>query len=197
LPVDATRIESTCDCGEDLSGPLDITIGRKVLRKSWHEYNDYADFSLSIVLAAMAFECELSRLYIKWTRVDEVLKRGWTRDEELEERLRTLGGIDKKMELVASLMFPNGLTAFLDQNAPMSQVVRECFPSLDGNALAVGITRNLFWPRNRVLHLGKQETKETAVKAFNISNLAITIFESLDQHRRLAGSSSSGKMYDY
>ena len=52
---------------------LDFTVGYKILAKSEYELSARRDFSMSIVFAAMSFECELSRLFGKWTSIESNL----------------------------------------------------------------------------------------------------------------------------
>lgn len=49
---------------------LDFTVGYKILAKSEYELSARRDFSMSIVFSAMSFECELSRLFGKWTNIE-------------------------------------------------------------------------------------------------------------------------------
>jgi hypothetical protein len=177
--------EYRCICGQDLSGSLgnNITTGVRILYRSSYEYTTTSDYSLCVVLAAMAFECDLSRLYFKWKRIDALHDDVWPSDQELEVQLRSFYTIDDKIENVASLMYADGLIPFIKSQNELSSMILDGFPSLSIDDFAKSIQRNLFWPRNSILHLGKQATQDQAKKCFNTSTLAIRIFETLDQHR--------------
>ncbi len=66
IHIDQTSFDWTCaKCGfvhPSLFG-LDVTVGFLPLQRSRYELITEKDFSMSIVMAAMAFESELSRLF--------------------------------------------------------------------------------------------------------------------------------------
>ena len=61
IQLDEYQIKSTCECGMDISGALaGFTVGYKLLARSRYEFQRNSDYSLCIVFAATAMECELS-----------------------------------------------------------------------------------------------------------------------------------------
>jgi len=99
-PVDIHLNDSTpawvCSNGHSNQGmfALEITVGYKILAKSEFELASRRDYSMSIVFAAMAFECELSRLFGKWTNIELGMSNlPELKEVEIEERLRKMARI--------------------------------------------------------------------------------------------------------
>lgn len=49
--------------------PLGNFAGQLIISRSWTELKN-GDWTLTIVLGAMAVECEMARLYMKWNEID-------------------------------------------------------------------------------------------------------------------------------
>jgi len=60
------------NCGSENSGFFDpdVTIGVLLLERSGHEFRAERDYSMGIIMAAMALDTELSRLFGKWKEID-------------------------------------------------------------------------------------------------------------------------------
>ena len=172
-----TEIKSVCKCGEGFSFSLSssITIGERILEKSKYEFKINKDYNLSIVFAAMAFECELSNLFLIWASMNKDIS-----DQELEKLLRKFGGIEKKIQEVSSLMFSGGINNFVENNPKRMNQIKKGFSSLNTKKLSKSLKEKLFWPRNRVLHLGfSGYAEEDAKKCFNIAALALDILSEM------------------
>jgi hypothetical protein len=184
INLNDSSFEGNCPCGEDLSGSLsnDITTGFQILYRSNYELLERKDWSLTIVFSATAMDSELSRLYFKWKKIGAASEIS---DETLEKALRSFRTVDSKFEEVAKLMSPKGLTGFIKSNAALKEIIEKGFPSLSIDALSKSFQTNLFWPRNRILHLGKAKyTQEDARRCFNFASLGLRILESLDNEKR-------------
>lgn len=173
-----TEVKSTCKCGNPFSYSLgpEFTIGERILERSKYEFLMNEDYNLSIVFSAMAFECELSNLYFKWGGMKNNLS-----DQGLEESLRKLGNIKNKIQEVSKLISSEELEKFIQNDCELSDNIKNDFPSIDVNKLTESFQQQLFWPRNRVLHLGYSDyKKEEAKKCFNIANLGLQIFYKME-----------------
>ncbi len=188
MHLNELRFEATCGCGKDLSGVLaGFTTGDKLIRRSLYEYHENADYALCVVFAATEMECELSRLFIKWSRIDS-LASTWPTDEELEASLRKFPNVATRIDQVSKLMYPAGFTSFVHTQTELKQMIIEGFKQLDVNDLPLSFQKQLFWPRNRILHLGDAQVKEDQARyCFNTATLGLRILDLLDQHRRAAG----------
>ena len=172
-----TDIQSLCSCGHKLSYSLSFSIGEKILEKSKYEFLKNKDYSLSIVFSAMAFESELSNLYFIWRNIANKIS-----DQELEEELRNLGNIKDKIQKVSKLISSLNIEEFVKNDGGLLTNIQNDFPSLDVNNLSETFQKQLFWPRNRILHLGYSEYKEQeARKCFSISLVGLRIFHKMNK----------------
>jgi hypothetical protein len=162
---------------------LDYTVGYRILAKSHYELSAREDFSMSIVFSAMAFECELSRLFGKWTNIESNLSNGTGLSEEaIEEKLRKLTNIEKRIETVCRMMSPVGLDTFVKQTKELNDAISNRFPSLKIGTLAHDFQQTVFWPRNRVLHFGYTAyTEADASRCHSIADIGLQILSRLDK----------------
>lgn len=162
---------------------LDVTIGDLILARSYSEFSVEKDYDMAIVLAAMAFECELSRLYCKWKEV-EALNTGAFDLEESEEELRQMGSVAEKIIKISAFVYDGGIEAFAAASDKWKKSIGEDFPSLHLGSLARDFQRTVFWPRNKVLHQGKaNHTRDEAARCYSIAWLGIQILKEMDKAR--------------
>jgi hypothetical protein len=177
-----TDVKSACECGNQLSYSLgpEFTIGQRILERSRYEFLMNKDYNLSIVFSAMAVDCELSNLYFKWSNnIGSNIS-----DQELEKSLRKFGNIENKIQEVSKLMLSKGFKEFIQNNREILKNIENDYPSLNKNEVAESFQQQLFWPRNRVLHLGfSGYTKNDAKRCFNIATLGLQIFDKMDEYK--------------
>ncbi len=83
------------------------------------------------------------------------------------------------------LMDARGFTQFVKETEDLRETIVEGFPSLDIDNLATSFQKNLFWPRNRILHLGYSNYKEgDAFRSLNIAVLGLRILEVMDRNEQ-------------
>lgn len=179
-----TSFQGNCSCGAnlDVSFGNNVTIGYKLLWRSQYELKEKKDYNLTIVFSAMAVECELSRLFFKWNFIgrDEDISNA-----ELEEQLRHYKTINIKIEEIAKLMDSRGITQFVKETDDLREMIVSGFPSLYIDSLPISFQKNLFWPRNRILHLGdyRYAKEEAAIRCLNIAALGLKILEVMDRKK--------------
>lgn len=186
IDQEAHYFRYTCDCGHEghVFLSADYNIETKILYKSQYELKENEDYPLSIVLSATAFECALSRLYFKWTDIDMLKQAEEISNPEIEQMLRRFRTVDSKIENVAKLMNPEGLADFIETKSDFAEIINTGFPSLDIDTLSRSFQEKLFWPRNRILHLGDSNYNELdAIRCLNISSLGMTLFKEMDTFR--------------
>lgn len=120
-----------CDKPNQVLTSEEYTLGWRILEKARREYLDNRDYSMAIVLAAMAIEADIARLFFKWRSID--VMRTETRrptDEELDVEYRALGtNIATKINRVARLLAPAGIDAFAEAS-PFGKQIADGYPSL-------------------------------------------------------------------
>lgn len=177
-----------CKCGYVNTGFLgnSVTVGVQIWFRAHHELWEKKDFALSIVLSAMALDCDLARLHHKWTSIQHLEKnRVDISDEDLDASLRKLNAIDQKIEHVSGLLFPGGMEAYIKSVPEIDAQIQKAFPSLRQPPIAKAIQKSLFYPRNAILHLGKAaRTHEEALRCSNVAMLGMHILNQMDNVRR-------------
>lgn len=160
---------------------LDVTIGVLILARSYNELNAEKDNDMAIVLAAMAFECELSRLYRKWKEV-EALNTGPFDLEKSEDELRNMGSVAEKIIKISAFVYDGGIEAFAAASDKWKKTISNDFPALHLGSLSKDFQREVFWPRNAVLHQGKTgHTNAEATSCYSIAWLGIHILKEMDK----------------
>jgi hypothetical protein len=188
IHLDATTFDWTCHkCGfhhPSFLG-LDVTIGFLILGRSRYELCIERDFSMAIVMAAMAFDSELSRLFGKWKQIDTG-KAGKVFDrEECERELRDFKTINRKIDEVSKLLVGKGVDDFVSSCAELYETISIRFKSIRIGSLPEDFQRQLFWPRNKVLHWGDAKNSyEDAARCWSIANLGLLILRRMDEERR-------------
>jgi hypothetical protein len=187
MDLNADSVDYACSCGFENPGILTswLTPGPLVLRRARHELKEQSDIPLSMVFSAMAVDCEVSRLYLKWTRIGALKQRRHLSNAELDESLRSLGFSTQRLKRTAELMHPAGLSDFVSVHREIRDWIQGGFPSLDVARLPETITEALYWPRNRILHVGDTKYDDVAARrSFNVAQLTIHIYQKLDAEKR-------------
>jgi hypothetical protein len=182
IHLDATSLDWTCTkCGSENSGFLDATIGFLLLERSGHEIRIEQDFSMAIVMAAMAFDAELSRLFGKWKEIDAL---GIFDREECEKELREFNTIDRKIKAVSTLLVSKGIDEFVSTCSQLHEPISKN-PNLRVGSLAKDFQEHLFWPRNKVLHWGDvKHSREDAIRCYSLAKMGLLILREMDEERR-------------
>ena len=164
---------------------LDLTVGVLLLERSRCELTQEKDFSMAVVFAAMAFESELSRLFLKWKEI-ECLGTGTELDrEECERQLRDFKTINRKIEGVSQLLVNSGIDDFVSSKTHLRDQISTGFKSIRVGSLATDFQQYLYWPRNKVLHWGDAKNSyEDAARSYSIANLGLVILREMDSDRR-------------
>jgi hypothetical protein len=188
IHLDATSVEWTCEnCGSENSGFFDpdVTIGVLLLERSGHEIRTERDYSMGIVMAAMALDTELSRLFGKWKEIDAI-KAGLHFDrEECEKELRNFRTIDQKIEAVSYLLVRKGIDEFVSTRPKLADVISTGSKSIRLGSLAKDFREHLFWPRNKILHWGDvRHSSEDAARCYSLADCGLRILREMDHERR-------------
>ncbi len=187
IGVEDSSMDVTGSCGHYNSGTFDLgfTRGPRILLRAQCELQQQHDYAMTIVLSAVAFEAELSRLHHKWEKIAALLGMTEVTDSVLDELLRRYSNIKDKIEHVCKLMHAAGIDDFVAGEIELRQIITGGFPSLRIGSLAEDFQKGLFWPRNRVLHLGYAEFGEQdAQRCFTRAAVGLQILQKLDLAKR-------------
>jgi len=191
--LNAESIEFRC-CERSQTIPPYPIKGIKILERAVFEYNETKDYPLSIVFSAAAFECELADLHHRWLWIKGLWTKQIPTDEELDKKLRKHSDIKSRIEAVARLMGHTGIDEFVKSDSKLTEIVKNGFPSIKIGTVARDFQTNLFWPRNRILHVGYTGyTSDDAKKCINIAQLGIGFVQAMNDAKAKENQDPSAK----
>lgn len=160
----------------------------KVILRAQYELFENKDYSLSIVLSAMAFECDLNRLYKKWKMLEAMReKKIFLSSEHFDDALRRMCKVFDKFKTTADLMTDHDITGFVINSPDLQRIISEKFPCVPlekvKKDLKEEFEKSLFFPRNNVIHAGKQYDEKAANCAREFALLGMTILEKMNKAR--------------
>jgi hypothetical protein len=160
-------------------------VSTKVLARARGELQS-GDFSLAIILSAMSVECDLARLFFKWTELDAELAGSvvtQTDKEQWEDQFRKFG-IPQKLDTVCRLLANENFDSFLRRDDSMQKWIRRQHPTLVNASAATYFQENLFWKRNRIVHFAKIDfQKDDADKALLCAGSLLQLLHAMDMER--------------
>ena len=173
-----------------LVDPLGNVVGMAILGRSYSEVKG-GDWTMAIVLGAMAVECDMAYLFIKWNRVELMATRmpndadeeGWERKWRDEVR-----GVSARLDKVSSLLSGKPFDLFLSQNSALLKPLHACNPA---STLAPSpkefFIKELFHKRNKVVHFGEINFQQAdAEMCLRLATTLIQILGAMDAEYRLA-----------
>lgn len=179
LHLDATSFDWTCErCGKfhPFYKELETTVGLLIFLRSKHELTIERDYSMAIVLAAMAVESEMSNTYCRWKRFEAICAGTYTSEDDsqkaCEEELRRSSRPTERITMVCEFLCPGGLQRYIES-------------SKEGSSFINTLNERLFRRRNRILHHGIANwTKADAESSLRIAELALEMLRKLESEKR-------------
>jgi hypothetical protein len=169
--------------------PLGNFAGQLILSRAWSELKN-RDWTLAIVLSAMAVECEMARLYLKWNEIDLMQTRTASdaEQEEWEDRWRKFYAIGVKLDKIAELLAGLPFDSFLVQNSGLLQPVQTQYPAFKNSPSPKKFFEDEFFKRrNKIVHRGEINFQQAdAEMCFTIATTLWRILDTMDAHRRRA-----------
>lgn len=172
------------ECGESgyVLRLLGNEVSRRIFERAWTELKN-GDFTLTILLSAVAVDCELSYLFFKWKRVDAISESGPTpfMEEEWSEQWRKLG-MKSRLDTVSAFLTGHKFDEYIEQNAPL-------FKSVDYSAkgctsLKDYLYEEFFHKRNRIVHAGEIDYgAEDGERCFELAMRLFTVLKQMDSLR--------------
>jgi len=137
--------------------PLGNLVGMAILGRANAEVQG-GDWTIAIVLSAMAVECDMAYLFMKWNRVELMATRDPNEaDEEAwETEWRKILGVAPRLDKVSSLLTGKPFDLFLSQDSRLLQSLHTCCPASTAVASPKEFfIKELFHKRNKVVHFGE------------------------------------------
>jgi hypothetical protein len=192
--VSGTHLPKSADCPNChapiwLIEPLGNVVGMAILGRAETELKD-KDWTLAIVLAAMAVECELVYLFLKWNRVDLILTRNPTDadEQEWEDQWRKWLSIALRFDKVSEFLTGQSCDSFLGTNASLLKALHTKYPASAAAASPKDFfIKELFHRRNRIVHYGEINFQQTdGEMCVFLAAILSQILAAMDAKRRSA-----------
>lgn len=134
-------------------------VSTRVFNKAFEQLKA-GDYTLAIILSAMAVECDLARLYVKWKEIDlipaGVMTPSQTEKDSWEETLRSWMGIAVRLDKVCEFLTKEVLDSFISNRPDLKQAIHITHPaSVPCGSFNQFFQEHLFWKRNQVVHFGR------------------------------------------
>jgi hypothetical protein len=135
-------------------------------------------------MAAFAFENELSRLFIKWMHIADLVAARNFDAPKCERELKKLKFIPK-FKTVAEMLYPGGIEAHVQATPALADKIQQDFPSLHIGSLAEDFHKAVMKPRNAIAHQGVLDfDKKDAERCCSLASFGLNIFKDMDRERR-------------
>jgi hypothetical protein len=176
-----------CETSIYLIAPLGNVVGMAILGRASSEFTG-ADWTLTIVLSAMAVECQLAWLFTKWNRITLSLQHKPTDAEEAawEDEWRDIRAIAKRVEKISNLLTQKSFDEFIAENHSLVKSLNAKYTNAATSHKEFFI-QELFHRRNRIVHAGKiGSQKYEAEIALTVAMTMWQILDAMDKTRSKA-----------
>jgi hypothetical protein len=192
VPVTGSKFPRSVQCPKCessiwLIAPLGNLVAMAILSRAATELLKNGDWTLAILLSAMAIECDLAFLFMKWKRIDKDLPtdadhEGW------ENEWRDIRGIAAQLEAVSVLLTGKSFDAFVYQNSVQLITILAKYPTFESTTSPkVQFVEELFRRRNKIVHFGKIDFEQPdAEVCFELATRLSKILATMDAERNNA-----------
>jgi hypothetical protein len=163
--------------------PLGNLVGMAILGRANAEVQG-GDWTIAIVLSAMAVECGMAYLFMKWNRVELMATRDPNDADEgvWETEWRKTLGVAPRLDKVSSLLTGKPFDLFLSQDTRLLRSLHMCCPASTTVASPKEFfIKELFHKRNKVVHFGEINfQKADAEMCLSLARTLTKILGSMD-----------------
>jgi hypothetical protein len=124
------------------------------------------DYTLSIICSAMAVECALTQVFLKWRKIESRIYLPSDDEQNAwEDELRKKGTIKKSVDFVSEFLsgmkFDDFVTDFLTKNKDHRGIlIKNGFPQWASQTKLSYFQKEIFVKRNRIMHWGKVDYRQ-------------------------------------
>jgi len=178
---------SNCETFGFLTDPLSVSVtAERLLYRSKAEL-DAGDYSLSIVIAVMAVESYLTRLFLKLKGMDSyatTFKLPTAQEEAVwEDEYPRSGGFPGPIGFVSKRLLGTTFDKFVAENAK-AKVIFPGLPNTSNASATDYFQKELFRRRNRIVHWGYvNSSKADAELCHNIAVALVSILREMDRSK--------------
>jgi hypothetical protein len=155
----------------------------RILNKGHKELQN-GEYTLPIILGAMAVESYLSYVFIKWKTIyieaSEATRQEGTWEEELRRKYR----LTDRLDMVCEFLTQKRFDVFANDDEVVKKLLDERHPESKSYAPIKFFEEGLFRKRNRIIHQGKiDSTKTEAFTCYNVASTLTEIIKRMDALR--------------
>jgi DNA-directed RNA polymerase subunit RPC12/RpoP len=151
----------------------------RLLQRSATELAD-CDWTIPIILDAIACESLIETLHKKWTLLPKGIPSEITSEDELswEKEFRELDSVGAKISKTSTLMVSCSLDAYLKRRQKSDPKVKEIYKTYGRPSALDSFLKKIFQPRNRIVHKGfidstKGDASECHTSALSLIHLLL------------------------
>jgi hypothetical protein len=163
--------------------PLGNLVGMAMLGRANAEVKD-GDWTIAIVLSAMAVECDMAYLFMKWNRIEVMATRepNEVDEEAWETEWRKILGVAPRLDEVSDLLTGKAFDLFLSQDTKLLQSLHmRCPASTSAPSPKQFFIKELFHKRNKIVHSGEINfRKEDAEMCLRLATTLTQILAAMD-----------------
>jgi hypothetical protein len=170
--------------------PLGNVVGMAILGRAAAELQN-GDWTLVIVLGAMAVECDMAYLFMKWKGIELMNTRmpGDADRHEWEKQWREdVRSVAARLDKVSELLTGQPFDSFLAKNGGLLKPLHAPYPdSTAETSPKKFFIRELFHKRNKIVHFGEINFQQPAAEmGLTLATTLSHILSAMDAQRRLA-----------
>jgi hypothetical protein len=156
-------------CGALIYG-VDFVPIQALLDRALKKLSLSQDFSMAIVISAIAIEAQVAQLFVKWRRIES--EGSSLQDDQLEDEFRALSRLRAQLDATANLL----VNASFDDYVVASRK----FGTLSVEEIDQKVARK----RNRIVHFGMMDFGlEDAIKACECAVAVTQVLIAMDSDR--------------
>jgi len=165
----------------------------RLLLRSQNEIHK-SDFTVSILFSAIAVECALSQVFLKWRGLDHLRSEGRppieteqsAHEREYKKNVGS-GGFVKSANFVSVFLvgknYDEFVAAFIEESKT-AELIKAGFPQYESQIKSNYIHAKLFAKRNRIMHWGEVSyAKDDASDGLTAAATAISVLKAMDKRK--------------
>ena len=170
--------------------PLGNVVGMAILGRAASEFQN-RDWTLAIVLGAMAVECDMAYLFMKWKGIDlmdAAMPSDADRDEWERQWRDDVRTVAARLDRVSTLLTGQAFDSFLSKNAALLQRVHTRYPASESEPSAKKFfISEVFHRRNRIVHFGEIGFQQADAEiGLTLATALSQVLSAMDAYRRNA-----------
>jgi len=174
-------------CGSTIVPIDDELIHMRLFNRGFTELQG-GDCTLAIVFGAMAVECYVAYLYLKWKRIDVMpttMQPSQADEDSWAEQLRKWNNVGARFDKVCDFLTTETFDSFVANNSALAKTICQRHPESSASTSPKQFFQdNLFSKRNKIVHHGKLDYDQPeATACVEAARTLLEVFGEMDRKR--------------